>query len=232
MLDLETLDQKRRVIEDRLKEIPVRREKITADIARLDRELKEKEQAAASKEKSLSSHELDLKTSQTQEGEKKLKLNTVKTQKEYDAIKAEIDMGAANRSSLEEKMLLLMDEITELKDLLKREKVSADARKKELNAELAVINSEESSLQTELKTFDENTKSQIEKLPGDTHREYTHLRRLFPSGQILSKLVQEEDNTFSCSACNAPVGHQVVINMKRGQALHHCEICRRLLYTA
>ena len=77
--------------------------------------------------------------------------------------------------------------------------------------------------------MDEQAKACIQGLPGEIHREYTRLRAIFPEERILSKLEMLE-NTFTCTACNSPVSHQVVINIKRGQSLFRCEICRRLLY--
>lgn len=231
LFSLEEFDQKRKTVRERLKEIPQRREYLTADGARIDRSLKEKEQATTAKEKNLAGFELDLKTSQTQEAEKKVKLNTVKTQKEYDAIKSEIETAQTERDKLEERVLLLMDEITELKDFLKRERLTGETAKKEFAKELALLAAEEQKLQEELKVLDAQAGEKSRSFPDDIQREYTRLRAIYPEGQILSKLVPEaEDNTYSCSACNSPVAHQFVIDIKKGISLHRCEICRRLLY--
>lgn len=230
LLAIEELDLKLKNVRDQLRAIPARREHLQSEIARLDRSIKEKEHAIAAKEKNISAAELDLKTSQTQEGEKKLKLNTVKTQKEYDAIKSEIETAVLERGKLEEIILLLMDEITELKNLLKKEKTSGDAKKMELNEQIAAISASEQKLQEECKTMEEQAQAQAKELPQDAQREYNKLRSIFPEGKILSQLTSQENNTFICSACNSPVSHQVVIDIKRAARLYHCEYCRRLLF--
>lgn len=230
LLVLEELDLKLKNVRDQLRAIPAHREQIQSEIARMDRSLKEKEQAIASKEKNISSAELDLKTSQSQEGEKKLKLNTVKTQKEYDAIKSEIDNAVLERGKLEETILLLMDEISELKNFLKKEKAGGDAKKKEFNEQIAALNASEQKLQAECKAMEDQSQAQAKELPQDAQREYKKLRSIFPEGKILSQLVSQEDNTYICSACNSPVSHQVVIDLKRASRLYHCEYCRRLLF--
>lgn len=229
LFELEDLDIKRRDIRDRLKEIPSRQEHLASEIARLERSYRDKEQAAASKEKILASLELDLKTSQTQEAEKRVKLNTVKTQKEYDAIKAEIDGTVLERGRLEERILLLMDEITEIKDLLKRGKVTTEMEKKKFSQELEELAATEKKLMDESKILNEQSEAKLRALPDDIRREYNRLRAALPEGQILSKLILTE-NEFACSTCNSPVAHQIVIDIKRGHALHRCNICHRLLF--
>ena len=229
MFSLEELDQKRRTIRDRLTEIPARREHLNSELARIDRSLREKEQAVSAKEKTLSGLELDLKTSQTQESEKKVKLNSVKTQKEYDALKSEIETANVERGKVEERILLLMDEISDLKVFLKREKLSGETDKKNLSGELETQTAETQKLQVELKDLDDQAREKLRGMPDDIQREYTRLRAIYPEGQILSRLVPDE-NLYSCTACNSPVAHQFVIDIKRGISLHRCEICRRLLY--
>ncbi len=229
LLALEELDQKRKDVQERLREIPAKTERLNGESSRIDRSLSEKEHSISSKEKSISSLELDCKTSQSHEGEKKVKLNSVKTQKEYDALKFEIDQAQVERDKLEEKILLLMDEISELKDLLKREKLAGEAKKKELKQELGDLSTTEKTLQDESKSLEEQTQAQIQSLPEDALREYSRLRAALPEGRILSKLVPIE-NAFSCSTCNSPVSPQIVVNIKKGLSLFRCEICRRLLY--
>lgn len=229
LLSLEELDVKRKEIAERLKEIPAKRDRLTAEIARIDRSMAEKEQSIAAKEKSISALELDCKTSQAQEADKKVKLNSVKTQKEYDALKSEIELAHAERGKIEERILLLMDEITELKNFVKREKQSNEAKKKEFKQELDSMAAAEKNLQDEVKTLNDQAQAKIQSLPEEAGREYTRLRAALPDGRILSKLITEDD-AYTCSSCNSPVSHQVVVNMKRGAALFRCEICRRLLY--
>lgn len=229
LLALEELDHKRKDVQARLKDIPNRQERLNAEISRIDRSMAEKEQSILAKEKSMASLELDCKTSQSQEADKKVKLNSVKTQKEYDALREEIELSHVERGKLEERILLLMDEIAELKNYVKREKLSGESRKKELKQELDAIAAADKELQVEAKTLDEQSRAQTQALPEDVHREYTRLRAALPDGRILSKLVPVE-NEFCCTGCNSPVSHQIVINMKKGLALFRCEICRRLLY--
>ncbi len=226
---LEMIDQKRMAVQERLKETPAQRERLNAEISKLDRALKEKEQALSAKEKSISAAELDLKTSQAQEGEKKTKLNSVKTQKEYDAIKSEIESAQRDRDKLEEKILLLMDEIADLKNLIIRERQAGTEKKKSMAAELDALKSDEQSMQTEAGALEQEAETQIKALPEDVHREYTRLRAVLPTGRILAQLVSA-DGEFVCSTCNSPVPHQIVIDIKRSQGLYHCTICKRLLH--
>lgn len=229
LFDLEQLDLKRRSVQERLKEIPGRKDLLSAELARMDRSLREKEQAAAAKEKSLSALELDLKTIQSQETEKRLKLNSVKTQKEYDALKDEIEAARGDVGKLEERILLLMDEIAEIKNLVKRSKSTTAEEKSKFTQELESLAAAEKNLQDELNTFTQDSESKHRALPDDIRREYDRLRAALPGGHILSKLVSI-DGGYSCSACNSPVPHQAVIELKRGMALHRCDICHRLLY--
>ncbi len=230
LIALEELDLKRSNLQDQLSEIPRRRGLIQAEIDKMERFLKEKEQVTAAKEKSLSAAELDLKTSQAQEGEKKAKLNTVKTQKEYDALKSEIDGSQAVRDKIEETILLLMDEIAELKSLLKKEKAASESRKKEFQQQINDLNISETNLQAEAKSLDEQARERVRELPPEMHRMYTKLRGIFAQGQIIARLVDAE-NIFTCSACNSPVAHQIVIEIKRAQGLYHCQYCHRLLHS-
>lgn len=230
LFDIEELDNKRKTVQDRLGEIPRQREELSAEVARIDRSLRDKEQAIAAKEKLLSSSELDLKTSQSQEGEKRVKLNNVKTQKEYDAMKIEIENTIASRGKLEENILMLMDEVTDLRNFLKREKHLGEEKKKECNKRLEELAADEKLRQGELQGLDEQAKGRVDQMPEDILREYKRLRNTFPSGSMLSKLVSGENNTYLCTACNSPVATQVVIDVKRSLAVHHCQFCKRLLH--
>lgn len=229
LFEIEELDKKRRAVRERLKSIPARRDQLSAEIARHDRSQREKEQSVSTKEKALTSLELDLKTSQTQDADKRIKLNSVKTQKEYDAIKSELDTAVRDRGNLEEKILLLMDEITEMKNLQKRGKATLDTEKKRISEELGAMEADEKALQAELTAMEADSEAKLQALPEETRREYVRLRAILPEGQILSKLVFL-DNTYTCSACNSPVSHQIVIDIKRGQSTHRCDICHRMLH--
>lgn len=226
---LEDFDRKQLALNEQLKQLPTRKKNAQLELDQLVREKKEKQQLKTDKEKRLKQIEQTIQDMQTKEGEKRGKLLAIKNQKEYDAIKAEITGHEQERDKLEEQMLLLMDEVSEMKDLLVREEKRVADVEAGLKRDMQSIDAEEKKIQEELAAFKSEQDRLIGGLSDDYRREYTKLRASLSNGQVLARIV-EDDGEFRCSSCNFNISPQVVINVRRDAGLFACSTCHRILY--
>jgi len=181
-------------------------------------ELQELQKERRRKEGALSDGEEQLKKSQ-------VKLNQVKTNKEYEATLKEIEALRRKKSAWEEEILLLYDEIEAAEEQLKeserawREFEGEVAEKKQA---LLERKSQAEAGAAEL----EGKREQLAALLGPELGHYERLRRALGDPVV----VPAENET--CTACDCRVPAQLYNQVLRKEQLIHCPHCSRYLVHA
>lgn len=231
-------------VKNQLKKI-VELQKIDAEIYELRDRLKEKPEVLGGLKKelegrrgTLASLEEKLKTVQVQRREKELELKTkeeeiakanaqlsqIKTNKEYTAKIAEIEHIKADKSVLEEKILLAFDEGDQVSSEVEREKSefaqeekSYLARKKEVEDEVKII-------EDRIRVLESQHKQGVDGIDPEFLSRYERI--LKHKGGIA--IVPVLGNT--CGGCYMNVTHQQINALKMNDQLVICEMCARILY--
>lgn len=185
---------------------------------------KQKHEELLSAQKGIGTKELDLKTDEEQINKFKAQLNSIKTNKEYSALRSEIGCKEADKSLLEDEILSMMStlEVT-------------GAEYKKLTEELK---QDEEKLNEFIKSVDEDVKKtdeEIEKLQNDQEKysnlldEDTlyHYKRLsnVKDGKAIIEVV---DNV--CGGCFMNITLQTQNSLMGGNDLVLCPNCKRILF--
>lgn len=192
---------------DRAKEAATR-SKTALD--QLSKDRKEKEQALQSAEEKIT--------------KLKSRLTELKTNKEYQTHLHEIEAATQEKGKVEEQILLLMEQV--------------DAVKGEVSTQEKVVAEEEKKFRTEKETMEQSVKALSESMV-NLERERTALcekvnKKLLDEYQRLAgtqkglAVVALRGNT--CTGCHFNLPPQLVAEVRKGEKIHTCTYCRRILY--
>jgi predicted nucleic acid-binding Zn-ribbon protein len=169
--------------------------------------------------------ELDLKGKEDSITKANAQLSELKTNREYSAKLTEIENIKADKSILEEKVLLSFDESDRLSGdaAAERGRVAEEERvylqkKKEVDEEVKVINERVKALEGQRK----------ELIPGVDAAILPRYEQLIDRRQGLAIVQVISGN--ECGGCHMDVTMQQINAIKIGEGFVHCEFCNRILY--
>lgn len=168
---------------------------------------------------------LQLKSCETKLGELKGKLNSATSNREYDALRKEIDADNMAKSVLEDEIIAALEKVDSAQISIKKaeqELAAAQAEEKRFAADQAATEAPLRAKRTEL----ESAVAAAETcLPDDAANYY---RRLVQKHGA-EALAQVDGNI--CSACYVALPPQLMVQLNAGQIVF-CKTCGRLLYPA
>ncbi len=180
-------------------------------------ELKEIQKTIRSKEGALNDEMEHLKKTQ-------VKLNVVKTNKEYSAILSEIESIKNNKDKFEEEIIILLDTTEVIKKKINETKKKVDNERTAWEGIVREKGKELKSLEEEIKKSQIERESIIEKIE----------RKLVQIYQKLSdhkdKLAMAEVKNTYCQGCFIKVLPQKYNELKSGEDIIFCSNCQRILY--
>lgn len=221
---LQAFDKQIYDLKQKLEEFPIFLESIKKELElkknnmRLAEEsLKKAQLKQKEKEGELATKEADILKHQNQ-------LFQLKTNKEYNTKLQEISGVKADKSKLEEEILLIFDEI--------------DAAKKAIESEKNIFSQEEQKANQEKKKIEEELKvfeAQVKDLEAKRTQEasqvdpkiLTNYERILKNKDGIA-MVSVKD--FACQGCYMNVTPQTVNEIKMYQKIVTCEMCARILY--
>lgn len=185
---------------------------------------KQRHEELLSAQKGIGTKELDLKTDEEQINKFKAQLNTIKTNKEYSALRSEIGCKEADKSLLEDEILSMMSILE-----------TSGAEYKKLTEELK---QDEEKLNEFIKSVDEDVKKtdeEIEKLQNDQERysnlldeDTLHYYKRLSSVKGGKAIVEAVDNV--CAGCSMNITLQTLNTLIGGKELVLCPNCKRILF--
>ncbi len=169
-------------------------------------------------------------------------LYLVTSNKEYDALTAEIDTLKQEIDSSEYAILTLTEEMDKLKITLKGNEMTLEEKSKELEIKQAELD------KTDVKTRKEQAELQVRRdeliaqIPMRYIREYDRIAKA-KDGLAVVSIQQDFDEKVdkkgnieyiplhvSCGGCHKIVPPQKVVEIKSGRNITRCESCGRILY--
>lgn len=169
--------------------------------------------------------ELDLKTKEDAITKANAQLSELKTNKEYSAKLSEIENIKADKSIMEEKILLSFDQSDQVASDIEKEKqvVLAEEsayllKKKEVDEDIKLIHDRLQVLGAQRKALIPNIDPAI--LP--RYDQLIHKRQGLAIVPVISG--------NSCGGCHMDVTMQQINAIKIGDSFTHCEFCNRILY--
>jgi len=211
------------------------RDTVPADLIEVDREFREKVEAAEKLRARLSEAEKEQRKSETEftdlkEKQKKYQtqLRSVQSSREYSAVLNEIDGVDRQIRTTEERLLALEEEIESARSELATREQSLPAetaqheeRLKDWRTAQRVINDELAAAEVEIQRLE----SEI------PPRDRSEFHRLLDKkrGLAVSRVIQIA-NSYSCSACHVKIRPAALQVLKAGREIVYCDSCKRILY--
>ena len=224
LVDLQKIDAEIYTVNISLTEKPVLieelKEKFEATKAHLNH-LEENFKSIQLKRKEL---ELEMKAKEDDIAKANSQLTQLKTNKEYQTKLNEIASIKADKSIIEEKILLSYDETDTIQAQIGKEKVSVGADEKKYLVRKKEIEDEIKLMEDRIKVL-ESQRKQL--LPGVDRTLLTRYEKILAhkDGLGIAPI-----NDSSCGGCHMNVPPQTINAIKMHDQLIECEICQRIMY--
>ena len=184
----------------------------------------QKHEELLSAQKGIGTKELDLKTDEEQINKFKVQLNSIKTNKEYSALRSEIGCKEADKSLLEDEILSMMSTLeatgTEYKKLT--EELKQDEEK--LNEFIKSVDEDVKKTDEEIEKLQNDQEKYSNLLDEDTLYHYKRLSNV-KGGKAIIEVV---DNV--CGGCFMNITLQTLNSLMGGNDLVLCPNCKRILF--
>lgn len=168
--------------------------------------------------------ELEVKTKETNLQKYQQQMMSIKTNKEYDALVAEIDMIKNTVSDQETELLETIDEIQTLEesidDLAEKSKHLADNNVKQLG----VLQQKVDSIGEKVSGKEDERKQTLSSIPKPIMSIYERVRR----GKGGTPVVSVKKR--ACGSCYKALTPKKVQEIRKADRIHTCDTCGRLLY--
>lgn len=220
---LQQLDIELRTLTEKLGQIPSRVDDLKKAAAAIKADLDQAKLDITDHKKQYKLSEVELKGTEEKVAAYSVQLYSAKTNEQYKAFLKEIDAQKKQKSSIEDRMILLMEETEALDRKVKdNEKKSA-----ELDAETArkveLLENEKKELEAAIATRREQRETTVTAIPADLLKRYERVRA--SKGGIAVATVRKE----RCSGCLSPIPAQRILEIERQDHLYLCEACGRIL---
>jgi len=170
--------------------------------------------------------ELDLKVKEEGIARADVSLGLLKTNKEYQARLLEIENMKADKSIIEEKILLGYDEVDAAKKALEAEKAAVIQYEKEFNAKKKQVDDDVAVINDQLKVKESQRTRITPEVRPDLLSRY---ERVLKNKDGLG-IVKVVDHT--CGGCFMHLTEQVLNELKKYEQIIACDMCARILYLA
>ncbi len=184
-------------------------------------QLEEKLKSIQLKRKEL---ELEMKAKEDEIARSNIQLTQLKTNKEYQIKLNEIASIKADKSIVEEKILLSYDEADAVQGEISKEKVAVGAQEKQYLARKKEIEDEITLMEDRLKVLESQRKQQ---LPGVDRTLLNRYEKVLAhkDGLGIAPL-----NGNACGGCHMNVPPQTINAIRMHDQLIECETCQRIMY--
>ncbi len=224
LIELQKIDSEIYSIKSDLEEKPLKLKRIKDEFDLEKQTLKTLEETLKQIQLSRKEKELELQTKEDAIGKCNSQLLQIKTNKEYTAKMNEIASIEADKTKIEEEVLVFYDESDKIRSEVEKEnQIIAEKEKKYLdNKEL--IDSEISVLENSISGIESN-RNRI--LPDIKPNYLSRYEMLLGNKKGLALVAVYSG---SCGGCYMNLAPQVINALKLNQELVECEMCSRILY--
>ncbi len=224
LLKVQELDKSIAKLEEEMDKIEQKEQKILEVIATKESQLKEAQEEKAEIEKDKRSKESIL--SDTIEVLKKLeiKLNSAGTEKQVNAVNIEIDIAKTNKNVLEEKILLLEEDIEAKEKDIKELQDRYEQLQKTLREHKVKFDQRRAEISEEIKAIKEHKVELLDDVNPEMLKKYEKLNK-WTKGTSIVPVRQD-----ACYGCFMKLTPQILTLLEDTDELVYCPNCGRMLY--
>ena len=223
---LQQLDIELRTLTEKLSQIPSRVTDLKSAAAAIKDDLDQAKVAIIEHKKQYKLCEVGLKAAEEKVASYSVQLYSAKTNEQYKAFLKEIEGQKKLKNSIEDRMIVLMEETETLeRKVRENEKKSAEldtdpARK------VTMLEAEQKELEAAIAVRKQQRDTTAAAIPAELLKRYERVRA--SKGGVAVATVQKE----RCSGCLSPIPAQRILEVERQDHLYLCEACGRILIVA
>jgi predicted nucleic acid-binding Zn-ribbon protein len=221
-IDLVNFDQKIHSLETEKKSILSATASLKNQEEEYARDLDEMNKRVFQLKKKVDEQELEMKSLDQKEKDKKQRLERLADYKEYQAIKAEIEAIQQMQVDREQLVLDAWHQLENAQHSLQKKTKEHEVLLQQLHEKMQELETKAAHLSDEIANLTTQRAGKETNVPAEWLEKYTMMRARVPDPVV-------EIFHQSCSACSHLITQQEMIRAKRG-ALLQCQNCYRLLY--
>lgn len=223
LLELQKTDQDLHELEQFKVDIPNQLETMETVQSEAETRLSDQETKVADIERDRRQHERDLQAAQEQVKKYQGQLYSVKTNKEYDALQAEIQAQKNRISGLEDAILQLISETETEQETLEIIRGETESLIERFSEERTALESRLSAVDEDVAVKMDERKRMAMRVENQVLKVYDRIRRNL-RGMTVVPLKKG-----ACSGCFHVIPLQVIMQIRQGRKLVSCESCGRIL---
>jgi len=223
LLELQKTDQDLHELEQYKVDIPGKLETMGTVQAEAESRLAEQETKVADLDRDRRQHERDLESAQEQIKKYQGQLYSVKTNKEYDALQAEIQAQKIRIAELEDAILQFISSAEAESETLETMRVETDSL-------IERFNEERKSLESRLSAVDEDVAVKMDERKRMSMRVENRILGVYDRiRRNLRGMTVVPVKKGACSGCFHVIPLQVMLQIRQAERLISCEACGRIL---
>lgn len=168
--------------------------------------------------------ETDIQTNLSLIDKSQVKLSSVKTNKEYQAMLKEIDELRKLNAKIEDEMLILLEQIESTESELGEKKRVLEELVSNISAEKAVVTKKAEAKELELSSIEEKVSGLAQQIDSDLMSAYHRVKSMVTGSAVVPV------TNAVCKGCHLNIPPQMYNELQRGDNLKFCPHCARILY--
>ena len=223
LLELQKTDQDLHELEQYKVDIPNQLKSMESAQSEAEARLSDQETKVSDIDKDRRQHERDLEAAQEQVKKYQGQLYSVKTNKEYDALQAEIQAQKNRISELEDAILQMISEAETEQETLETIRGETQSLIERFSEERTALESRLSAVDEDVAVKMDERKRMAMRVENPVLKVYDRIRRNL-RGMTVVPLKKG-----ACSGCFHIIPLQVIMQIRQGRRLVSCESCGRIL---
>ncbi|NLI16116.1 MAG: hypothetical protein GX409_07520 [candidate division Zixibacteria bacterium] len=223
LLELQIIDEDMGELDRSKVYLPEMIANINNEIIALETEIAENEQKLLDARKRQKEIEIDIETDKEELSKYQKQMKVIKTNKEYDALVAEIDSRKQRISDNEDEILKLMGIIDECTEKLSELKTKLDETRETTKTHLENLNAEMSTLESKINNKIKQRDNLVKNIDRRVLSMYERIRK--GKGSMAVVPIRKR----SCGGCYKQIPPQLIQEIRRGDKIYTCDSCGRIL---
>jgi len=220
---LQEIDSQYESIGNQLQSSPASIIDLEQELSELQKILENAENQLNICEKKQRTYESDIKDNEQHIKRSREKTQSIKSNKEYQALLKEIEETEKKNVVLEEEVLKCMYEKEGATQILNKEKDKVQSLQETLASEKKVYEARRKEIEQQYEKLANEKKIFEVELPKNIKKRYDYLRKV--SNGVAVGFVEKG----TCSACHTIIPPQYVIELRKSKEINYCMTCQRFL---
>ncbi|MGM0786269.1 MAG: zinc ribbon domain-containing protein [Thermodesulfobacteriota bacterium] len=224
LISLQEKEQRKSALQAELNRLPEKKTVLESGLDARERDIQETQKKLDALKKDYRARENELELNQSRIKKRRVQLNSVKTNREYQSLLKEIDEIREANSRMEDASLQCLDDIESVEKQLAEKKQSHEASKKQIEEQKQALDETARDLEEKIRQLTLDTEGIVEKLDPGLLKQYRQVKN-----QCGGVGLVEVENAV-CKGCHLNIPPQMYNELHRGNELKMCPHCHRLIY--